>query len=406
VPLREILASKQESVKVDRANQYPNLGLYSYGRGPFVKPPIKGTATSAPKLFRVHTGQFIYSKLFAFEGAFAVVPPEMDGWFVSNEYPTFEVDSAQISPEYLRIAICRPRVWQELATLTVGMGHRRQRLKPDALLEYEIDLPPLYEQHSIVRAVQAADVASARGRMVLELAKSCLDALREEQLVSHGDWRSADDRKIASLAEVCDVRLGFTKGRKLSGATDQAPYLRAANVQDGYIRIADVAEIEACAADFEKYSLQVDDILLLEGGNADHVGRAWIWDGAIAPCLHQNSTMRARVIDPSVCDARFVAWALGASPARTYCFEEAAQTSGVAHLGLAGARAIPIPVPPLREQRVIAAQLDVAREALVAAVRKVEQLQGLRAALVEALVLGEHRLPVIRRSHRRVVVAS
>jgi type I restriction enzyme S subunit len=52
---------------------YPNFGIYSFGRGLFRKSPIKGISTSAPTLFRVHAGDFIYSRLFAFEGAYGIV---------------------------------------------------------------------------------------------------------------------------------------------------------------------------------------------------------------------------------------------------------------------------------------------------------------------------------------------
>lgn len=106
--LKEVLTLARDPVKVNRAAFYPNLGIYSFGRGVFSKPPIEGSTTSADTLYRVRGGQFIYSRLFAFEGAFALVPAEMDGCFVSNEYPTFDIDEHKIVPDYLRISICRP----------------------------------------------------------------------------------------------------------------------------------------------------------------------------------------------------------------------------------------------------------------------------------------------------------
>ncbi len=77
---------------VDAEMRYPNLGIFSYAHGLFGKPPIDGSATSAGTLFRVRSGQFIYSKLFAFEGAYGVVTEDYNGRYVSNEYPTFTAD--------------------------------------------------------------------------------------------------------------------------------------------------------------------------------------------------------------------------------------------------------------------------------------------------------------------------
>jgi type I restriction enzyme S subunit len=75
---------------VNPDESYPNLGIYSFGRGLFRKAPISGLETSAKVLYRVKAAQFIYSRLFAFEGAYGAVTKDYDGFYVSNEYPTFE----------------------------------------------------------------------------------------------------------------------------------------------------------------------------------------------------------------------------------------------------------------------------------------------------------------------------
>lgn len=180
--LRDILSESSKRIAVDADRSYSNLGVYSYGRGVFAKEPIQGSTTAAPALYRVRAGQFIYSKLFAFEGAFGLVPPEMDGWFVSNEYPTFDVDGSRAIGEFLRIAMQRPWVWAKLAAMTVGMGHRRQRLHADAFLEYEMDVPPLEEQRSIVRALDVVERAVDGYASERDAARSLLHVTREELL--------------------------------------------------------------------------------------------------------------------------------------------------------------------------------------------------------------------------------
>ncbi len=194
-------------------------GLYSYGRGVFPKPPIEGTITSASTLFRVRGGQFIYSKLFAFEGAFAVVPDEMDGWFVSNRVPPLRHRHSRVRTDFLALTICRPSAWRGLATMTVGMGHRRQRLQPNAFLDYEVALPSLAEQKAIVDAASIVDRGLKGARGSGEAALQFLRALREERLVQGDTWRRDAGWVHATLDQVADVALGFTKGRKLTGPT-------------------------------------------------------------------------------------------------------------------------------------------------------------------------------------------
>jgi hypothetical protein len=391
VRLAEVLEMRRDDVKVKPDASYNNLGLYSYGRGAFSKPPIDGSVTSASTLFRVHAGQFIYSKLFAFEGAFAVVPNEMDGWFVSSEYPTFDIDDSRVHTDFLALTICRPSAWRGLATMTVGMGHRRQRLQPNAFLDYEVALPSLAEQEAIVEVASTIDRGLKGARATEEASLQFLRALREERLVEGKSCETDPGWLHATLDEVADVALGFTKGRKLTGPTQMMPYLRAVNVQDGFIALDDVASIEASAADIAKFLLRPDDVLLLEGcGSPRLVGRGWIWDGSIDPCLHQNSTLRVRIRDRDRLLPRFLAHAICASPARRHCLESMEQMS-VAHLGLAGARSIPIPVPPLHVQHEIVEELDEICELASSAQRKAACYDATKADVVEGLIAGTLR---------------
>lgn len=149
VRLGEVITQVADEHVVDTAGTYPNVGIYSYARGLFAKPPIGGLATSAVKLNRVHTGQFIYSRLFAFEGAYAKVEAEFDGCFVSNEYPTFECDRSKATPEFVAAYFRAPAVWSKVAAGSKGLGHRRQRVQPGQLLSHELYLPPLAWQERI-----------------------------------------------------------------------------------------------------------------------------------------------------------------------------------------------------------------------------------------------------------------
>lgn len=131
--------------------------------------------TSAKTLYRVRAGQFIYSRLFAFEGAYAVVPPDLDGCFVSNEFPAFDWIEGSADPGFVAWIFKQPSVWAEIAKLGVGMGDRRRRVHPENLLSFRVPLPPLDEQRRIVARLDAvaarlAARAAAAERQEAELA--------------------------------------------------------------------------------------------------------------------------------------------------------------------------------------------------------------------------------------------
>jgi len=168
VALGEVMVKTEDTVIVRSDTSYPNLGIFGQGRGSFTKPPISGSSTSAQTLFRVRAGQFIYSRLFAFEGAYAVVEESQDGFFVSNEFPSFKLDQRRILPGYLRAYFRRPSVWNELASQSTGLGNRRQRIHPEVILAHCAPLPPLAEQQRLVAHLDAIESRLTRAQKLRE----------------------------------------------------------------------------------------------------------------------------------------------------------------------------------------------------------------------------------------------
>lgn len=173
IRLGDFIRTEYDDHKVQTCEEYPNLGIYSYGRGLFAKPPISGMATSAAKLRKVHSGQFIYSRLFAWEGAFGLVTPEFDGWYVSGEYPTFACDQHHILPEFLFAYFKTEQAWKKVAIGSKGLGSRRQRVQPEQILNHCLLLPPMDIQEKIKWTLESA----VKGRIQILEAEASIDVL-------------------------------------------------------------------------------------------------------------------------------------------------------------------------------------------------------------------------------------
>jgi type I restriction enzyme S subunit len=155
--LGEIMKRVDNSHRVAADQTFRNLGIYSFGKGLFHKPPIDGALTSALTLRRVRKGQFIYSRLFAFEGAYGFVGDEFDGYFVSNEYPTFDCHPTEARAEFVAAYFKSPAVWKEVATGSKGLGDRRQRVQPEKILSHTVWLPPMNWQNQIAQVQARVD---------------------------------------------------------------------------------------------------------------------------------------------------------------------------------------------------------------------------------------------------------
>jgi type I restriction enzyme S subunit len=178
--LAEVMGPAHEVVQVEAGTQYPNLGILNFGRGVFEKPPIDGSTTSARSLNRVRAGQFIYSRLFAFEGAYAYVPETFDRYFVSDEFPTLDPDPDCVDARWLASYLRSPARWAELRRASKGLGLRRQRVPVAALLEYEIWLPPIEEQRRMLSMIDSIEMLSEQRRRSMELADALLPSVLNE----------------------------------------------------------------------------------------------------------------------------------------------------------------------------------------------------------------------------------
>jgi len=158
VRLGDVMKYVDDSYPVQSDLSFPNVGIYSFGRGLFRKPPIDGALTSATTLRRVRKGQFIYSRLFAFEGAYGLVSDEFDCYFVSNEYPTFDCDPNRVRVEFIAAYFKSPFAWKEIAAGSKGLGDRRQRVQPEQILSHNVWLPPMNWQNRIAEVQREMDV--------------------------------------------------------------------------------------------------------------------------------------------------------------------------------------------------------------------------------------------------------
>ena len=200
VPLSEILELAVDPCPVEPDAAYPILGVYGFARGPIARPPVRGSEISATTLYKVKKDQLVYSRLKAFEGAYTVVPPELDGYFTSNEFPAFDIDPDRADHRYLQWLFRQPGVWREIAVGSKGIGARRERVHPDQVLSYRIDLPSLAEQRRIVKRLDRVAALVDDRRNAIEAAE------RETQaLLLKAFQRAIDGAPLRPMAEVAPL---------------------------------------------------------------------------------------------------------------------------------------------------------------------------------------------------------
>jgi type I restriction enzyme S subunit len=174
-------------------------------------------------------------------------------------------------------------------------GATRPRVTLGMLRALMMPMPPVGEQRRISARLAGwlteIDWAHAVAEAQLEAAKA-LSAACLRTVFASAEAQRWPRRELGDVSEIVS---GITLGRPLTGSrTQRIPYLRVANVKDGYLDMSDVYQIEVSEAERESLRLRSGDLLLTEGGDPDKLGRGTVWRDELPECVHQNHIFRVR----------------------------------------------------------------------------------------------------------------
>lgn len=151
--LGDFLRLDEDSVAVETEASYPQVGVRSFGGGLFPKASVEGGGTTYRHFNRLYDGALVMSQVKAWEGAVAICPPALAGWFVSPEYRTFRCLEGEAIPGYLAPLVMTDWFWRKLGAATRGVGARRERTRPDQFLSILVPMPSLELQTEATRII-------------------------------------------------------------------------------------------------------------------------------------------------------------------------------------------------------------------------------------------------------------
>jgi type I restriction enzyme S subunit len=149
--LGDLLQLDEDAVAVMPHASYPQVGVRSFGAGLFSKAPITGAETTYRTFNRLFEGALVLSQVKGWEGAIAVCPESLAGWFVSPEYRTFRCVEGQSRHEYLETLVRTQWFWKRLTHATRGVGARRERTRPEQFMAIELPFPSYDAQETGAR---------------------------------------------------------------------------------------------------------------------------------------------------------------------------------------------------------------------------------------------------------------
>lgn len=253
-----------------------------------------------------------------------------------------------------------------------GVGGSLMRAQPKFVQGYPIPVPPLAEQQRIVYRIEnlfaKLDEAKEKAQTVVDsfetrkaaiLHKAFTGELTAKWREEHGVGMESWEKHL--LSTVSSLQTGLMKGKKYTGKTVELPYLRVANVQDGFLRLDEIKKIDVEEKAISRYSLAVGDVLFTEGGDFDKLGRGTVWEGQIKNCLHQNHIFVVRP-NPEVLNPYFLSYQAGSRYGKAYFLSCSKQTTNLASINSTQLKNFPVIIPSMMEQEVIIRLIDSSLE--------------------------------------------
>ena len=303
VKLRDLFDVMSRPAELVPDQRYQLVTVKRSRGGVVAREELRGDEIKTPTQFYVKEGDFVISRRQIIHGACGFVPAELDGAVVSNEYDVLR-PRPELVPGFLRELVHTEYMQRTFFQSSVGVDVEKMIFDLGFWLSYEIHAPPTREQRALAEILN--DSGQAIGRAEFAVAQARRARLASVQwLMARGQPRGpgqlasaehdGDPLPMVPLASVAQVRSGLAKNasREVTNPVE-VPYLRVANVQDGYFNLDEVKAIVLGADEIDTYKLQAGDVLMAEGGDADKLGRGDVWRGQISPCVHQNHVFSVR----------------------------------------------------------------------------------------------------------------
>lgn len=255
VKIGDFLKRKRIPVVLDETAKYKLLTVRLYHKGIVLREEKLGALIKS-NMFKVSKGDFILSGIDARNGAFGIVPEELDGAVVTNDFWYFDIDESIIKREYFLWLTTTPIFLDACQKASKGET-QRIRLQKEAFFNYEINCPTIDYQDEFLSTIASVidninelkKETEKQTELVKQLRANILQDAIEGKLTA--DWREKHpvkkgnpDHDAQALFEKIQAEKSETKSSKKTVAPitkDEIPFEIPTNWK--WVRLGDVGEI-------------------------------------------------------------------------------------------------------------------------------------------------------------------
>jgi type I restriction enzyme S subunit len=290
-------------------------------------------------------------------------------------------------------------------------GSGLKHLQKKDLKKHYILLPQsLYEQRQIAAILTKIDEAIAQTEALIAKYNRLKTGLMQN-LLSHGIDEQGRIRsetthafkdsplgripvewEVEKLSKLAEITAGVTLGKEhAESGSIELPYLRVANVQDGYLDLSDIKYIRVPISQVSRYKLEIGDVLMNEGGDFDKLGRGAVWQGQIDNCIHQNHVFKVRLNQKEMLP-EFLSLFSSSSFGKSFFILSSKQSTNLASINKNQLSEFPILKPSIEEQISILETINRQSNLILEMDKHLQKLKSLKTGLMQDLLSGRVRV--------------
>ena len=170
-PLKTFIHRVKNEAEVLTDVEYKQITVKLYGKGVTLRKSILGSAIKTRPQFIASSGHLIMSRIDARNGAFGLVPLELDGALVTQDFPLFGIDKDIMLPDFLALLLRSQQFIEACKRSSKGTTNRK-RLKEGLFLDEKVPVPSIEHQHTIINLLGSLQEATSNVYSATEVAES------------------------------------------------------------------------------------------------------------------------------------------------------------------------------------------------------------------------------------------
>ncbi len=407
-PIGDLLKRVRRPVEVDPDQIYREIGIRSHCKGIFHKKETTGAIIGNKRVFWIEPGCLVFNIIFAWEQAVAMTSDAEAGMIASHRFPMYATKNGSLLPEYVWRYFSSPRGKYDLNVASPGGAGRNKTLGQEEFKRLKIPVPPVEYQQLTVdvladadRAIRrTSDLIAAKRELKRGLAQQLLTG--ERRLPGFGEpavgGRVGKESKCGWIpADWECVRFGAL-GSTYAGLTGKSkedfgqgsPYIPYLNIFDNtYIdpRRMDYVRV---GADETQNEVRYGDMFFTTSSETRlEVGMASVLLADVRQTYLNSFCFGFRLDELDTLWPEFAGHLLRGERTRR-AIARLSQGATRYNLPQSAIKGLHIPLPPLDEQKAIAAVLKSADQEF-ALKKKLVALRDLKRGLMQRLLSGSTR---------------